>query len=200
MRECPPPSPCTTAGRSPPPGDFICRRALRHPPGRGRAGWEACRADYEVRRASFSHLTVEFVAKGEGEAELAGVRFPLRAGVIYVYDRTVPHRITAGEGGMVKYFALLRGPAARKLLARAGSGSAEACTVTRPDRIREIWDDLIEMGFGDRSDREEACADTLRYLILKIGDLMTPKGRAPRSPTPPTSAAARRWRSAMPSS
>lgn len=160
-------------------------RRFHLPPGRSDvslavagAGWEACRADYEIRRTSFSHLTVEFVAKGEGMAELAGERFPLRPGVIYVYDRTVPHWITAGEGGMVKYFALLRGSAARKLLARRGLKLGGACMVTRPDRIREIWDDLIEMGFGDRSDREEACADTLRYLILKIGDLTTPEGES----------------------
>jgi len=142
------------------------------------AGRELCRADYDVERQHFPFLTIEFVARGEGVLDLAKTSAPLQAGVAFVYDRSVPHRIrSASEEGMTKYFVLIRGSSARTELKRYRLAPGAVVQLTSPEKIRDIFEDLVEHGFGDHPSRADACAVTLAYLLMKMGDLAVPYGQ-----------------------
>jgi AraC-like DNA-binding protein len=142
------------------------------------AGREQCRPDYDVQRSNFPFLTMEFVARGEGVLELAHTSAPLQAGVAFIYDRSVPHRIRSNSPeGMTKYFVLMRGTTARAELKRYRMGPGSVVQVSSPEKVREIFEDLVEHGFGDHPSRADACAVTLAYLLMKMGDLAVPYGQ-----------------------
>lgn len=142
------------------------------------AGREQCRPDYDVERSNFPFLTIEFVTRGEGILDLAKTSAPLQAGVAYVYDRSVQHRIrSASDEGMTKYFVLIRGTTARAQLKRYRLTPGAVVQIASPEKVREIFEDLVEHGFGDHPSRAEACAVTLAYLLMKMGDLAVPYGQ-----------------------
>lgn len=140
-------------------------------------GWEQCRPDYRVGRGSFPFTIVEFVAGGEGELELAGHRFELRPGMAFVYGRAMPHRIrTRPAAPMRKYFVAFTGREGRDLLRECQIPPGAVVRVAAPDRVQQVFDDLIEHGLSDHPDRDRMCAVALQYLIMKLGDLARPPG------------------------
>lgn len=142
------------------------------------AGREKCRADYDVQRSNFPFLTIEFVSRGEGVLDLAHTSALLQPGVAYAYDRTVPHRIrSTSEEGMTKYFAIIRGSRARSQLKRYHLTPGSIVQLSNPHKITEIFEDLVEHGFGDHPSRADASAITLEYLLMKVNDLAVPYGQ-----------------------
>lgn len=140
-------------------------------------GWEQCRPDYRVRRPGFPFATVEFVARGEGDLELDGRVHALRPGMAFVYGRGLPHRIrTRAEAPMRKYFVVFAGRDGRELLRECQIPPGAVVQVAAPDRVQQVFDDLIEHGLSDHPDRDRMCAVALQYLIMKLGDLARPPG------------------------
>ncbi|MCX7819196.1 MAG: AraC family transcriptional regulator [Kiritimatiellae bacterium] len=139
-------------------------------------GWELCRPDYRVRRAGFPHPTLEFVARGRGELWLGGRRTPLTPGSVFVYGRRTPHDIRCDPASpMLKYFVVFAGAAARDLLRTGRLTPGTATRVTEPDRIRELFDDLIARALDDRPGRERLCAIALAYLLTRIATRTAPQ-------------------------
>lgn len=155
---------------------------LRLAPRRGRpltvisGGWELCRPDYRVRRSGFPHPTLEFVARGRGELLLAGRRVALAPGSVFVYGRRTPHDIRCDPTSpMLKYFVVFAGPESRELLRAGRLLPGAAIRVSEPDRIRDLFDDLIARALDDRPGRERLCAIALSYLITRIATRAAPE-------------------------
>jgi AraC-like DNA-binding protein len=141
-------------------------------------GLERCRDDYDINRRGFPHPILEFVAAGAGQLVMNGERFDLGPGTVFTYGRGLPHRITSdGRQPLVKYFIVLAGVQARRVLADHGLAPGRVVRVAEPDRIRMIFDDLIDFALGDRKGLEISCTQTLQYLLLKISDLVVPVER-----------------------
>lgn len=135
-------------------------------------GCEECGQDYDLRRLKFRHLVLEFVARGEGRIQLGEKIWHLQAGTIFLYDNHLPHRISSvSPQGMTKYFAVLRGPAAKSRLMRYGLQPGLVTQVHDAERVRNIFEDLVELGTHRRRHRQESCWITLHYLLMKIGEL-----------------------------
>lgn len=138
-------------------------------------GCERCRPDYAIRRPGFPHPTIEFVAGGRGQLFMGRQRHALLPGTVFAYDRRWPHRIASdAHEPLVKYFVVLAGTAGRQLMEECRVAPGRVVRVTRPDRVQEVFDDLISHARSDHSDRMRLCALCLQYLIMKIGDLAAP--------------------------
>lgn len=139
-------------------------------------GWELCRPDYRVRRPGFPHPTLEYVARGRGELLLAGRHLALVPGSAFVYGRRTPHDIRCDPASpMLKYFVVFAGPEARELLRAGRLAPGTAIRVSEPDRIRDLFDDLIARALDDRPSRERLCAIALSYLITRIAARAAPE-------------------------
>lgn len=135
-------------------------------------GCEECGPDYDLQRIKFRHVVLEFVSRGEGRIQLGDKTWKLQAGTIFLYDNSLPHRISSvSPQGMTKYFAVLRGPGAKPRLMRYGLQPGLVTQVQDVGRVRSIFEDLVELGAHSRSHRQESCWITLHYLLMKIGKL-----------------------------
>lgn len=140
-------------------------------------GWERCTSEYLIDRPGFPHVILEFVAGGAGRLEMKGRTHALAPGAVFVYGRGVPHRIiTDRRHPLTKYFVVLGGRGAGALLRAHGLSPGAVVHVAEPERLRRIFDDLIEFALGHRQHREAGCAQTLHYLVLKAGDMIVPAG------------------------
>jgi len=135
-------------------------------------GCEECAPDYDLRRIKFRHLVLEFVARGEGRIQFGEKTWKLQAGTIFLYDNSLPHRISSvSPQGMTKYFAVLRGPPAKSRLMRYGLQPGLVTQVQDIERVRSIFEDLVELGTHPQRQRQESCGIALHYLLMKIGEL-----------------------------
>lgn len=140
-------------------------------------GVEHCRPDYEINRAGFPHPAVEFVARGAGRLDLNGQSCDLTPGTVFVYGRHVPHRITTDpRSPLVKYFVVLAGAQALRLLREAHLAPGCVVHAAHPEQIQSVFDDLIRLSLGDHARRARMSAVAVQYLLLKIGSLATPHG------------------------
>ena len=140
-------------------------------------GWERCSPEYVIDRPGFPHLILEFVAGGTGRLMMKGRSHALAPGTVFVYGRGFPHRISTDRSRpLTKYFAVLGGRGAGALLRAHGLPPGAVVHVAEPERLRRVFDDLIEFALGHRAHREASCAQTLQYLVLKAGDLVVPAG------------------------
>lgn len=138
-------------------------------------GYEECDVDYVVDRAGFDFPTLEFVMGGSGALVINQTRHELLPGTVFTYGRDTCHRIeTDPEHPLVKYFVVLRGGHLAAALRRAGLTPGSVMHTTQPDRIRQIYDDLIDFGLGDRTDRATCCMEAAKYLMLMITELRMP--------------------------
>ncbi|MCS6770649.1 MAG: AraC family transcriptional regulator [Kiritimatiellae bacterium] len=136
-------------------------------------GYERCAPDYAIERPGFPHPVLEFVAEGSGRLVIHGTTHRLGPGSVFAYGPGIAHRIECDPlHPMGKYFIVLggRGAAAALRAARLPPGTAAA--VGRPERIRQILDDLIDFALSNRRDRDACCAEALRYALMKLPDLL----------------------------
>lgn len=138
-------------------------------------GWERCRADYAIRRSGFPHPTMEFVARGSGRLRLGGETTALNPGVAFVYGPRVPQFIESDPTApMLKYFVVFDGPEGRALLDSCDLKPGSVRHLGQPERVRQVWDLLIDHGLGDHEDRQRLCVAALEYLIVLISSLAVP--------------------------
>lgn len=141
-------------------------------------GWESCCPDYEIKRKNFPFLIAEFVVHGTGQLTLNGEEFVLRPGTGFVYGPGFPHLIrTDAAVPMKKYFAVFSGRPAVKLLKECHLLPGTVVHVADPVHIQGVFDDLIQYGLSDHSDRNRMCGVALQYLVMKMRDLSIPQGQ-----------------------
>ncbi len=132
-------------------------------------GWERCAADYRIDRASFPYLSVEYVASGRGELELAGRRHALTPGVIFAYGPGIGQRILSSPTARLhKYFVDFAGSRARKCLAECGLAPGAVLTAGRAKEVRQAFDTLIDAASAHDRFAEEAARLHLELLLICI--------------------------------
>lgn len=134
-------------------------------------GCEQTRPDFKIDRKDFPYYSIEFVAKGQGDAVLAGRRFKLSPGTIFSYGGQISQVITNDpKHTMTKYFVDFTGSTARQMLKKYIAPVGTAVQVSRPDEIARILDDLIGHGLSDSPYKSKICSILLEYLFCKIAD------------------------------
>jgi AraC-like DNA-binding protein len=139
-------------------------------------GWERCAPDYRIRRANFRFLSIEYVAQGEGALVLRGRRCRLVPGTVFTYGPRVAHDITTDASRrLLKYFVDFAGGAGERLMREVGLEPGTVTQVLVPNRVREIFDELIRSGLRQTRLAPRLCARLLEYLLLSIAeDAATP--------------------------
>lgn len=141
-------------------------------------GCEQCLSDYEVRRDGFPFLTLEFISRGAGTLVWQGKTHHLRPGSVFVYGPGVAHQVTADPAcAMSKFFVAFTGQAALELLQECQILPPWIVQVTHPERIEQIFNDLIQHGLSDHANRNRMCNVALQYLVMKITDHSVPHGQ-----------------------
>jgi len=149
-----------------------------HAPSRRRlsiasGGYEECAPEYDMNRHGFSSPVVEFVAKGAGLFTLGDRQFPLEPGSIFVYGPDDFHRIQSQPGApLTKYFVAFNGVGSRDLMQECHILPGTVAQLMHPERIVQIFEDLIQHGLSDHPNRVRMCHVTLQYLMMKIGELV----------------------------
>lgn len=134
-------------------------------------GREQCSPAYRIERDSFKFYSIEFVSSGRGTLTMHGKSFPLRPGAIYCYGPRTRHIIeTDPENPMLKHFVDFTGSALVDLLKKTDFLAGHPLFVSRPFRIRSIFENLITTGNNESRNREALCALLLRQLILTADD------------------------------
>lgn len=142
-------------------------------------GFERCRADYRIERTGFQFPVLEFVAEGAGALVISGTLHRLGPGSVYSYGPGIPHQMASDPGHpLSKYFVVIGGRGAASALRAAGLALGTYAKTSRPDRMRQLLDDLIEFGLSNRRDRHACCAEALRYLLMKLPDFLVPQSAA----------------------
>jgi AraC-like DNA-binding protein len=138
-------------------------------------GCEHCTADYAVRRATFPYFSIEFVAAGQGSLDLAGQRVRLLPGMVFSYGPAIPHEITSDRADpLVKYFVDFAGTQAAPMLRQYAPAPGTITRVFSPGEIQTIFDDLIQNGLKATPLTSLLCETLLKYLVLKVRELMMP--------------------------
>ena len=135
-------------------------------------GCEQTHPDFRIDRKDFPYYSIEFVAKGEGVAVLAGQTFTLTPGTIFSYGPNISQIITADANRMMtKYFIDFTGSSAKQMLAKYVTPPGTATRVSRPDEVARILDDLIRHGLSDSPYKSTICSTLLEYLFYRIAEL-----------------------------
>jgi AraC-like DNA-binding protein len=135
-------------------------------------GVERCSAAYRVSRRDFPYVGVEFVAGGGGSLTLGNEQFPLVPGMLFAYDKKVPHSISSdAQNPLVKYFVDVTGARVRPLLKEAGLQPGRVSYSLSPQSILPIFDELIRSGIEQTGPRSQRCRSALfEALVCRIGD------------------------------
>jgi AraC-like DNA-binding protein len=144
------------------------------------AGTERCLPDYRVSRRDFACWSLEFVAEGEGSADLGGRSYRLRPGHGFIYGPGMPHEIrTAPEHPMRKYFVNFAGTHSRAYMEKLGLVPGKLLLVEEQEASRAIFDELIREG-RKPDGRSALTADCyLRILLHKAAEAPTGGGHPP---------------------
>ena len=134
-------------------------------------GREQCSPSYRIERNSFKFYSIEFVSSGRGTLTMNGKSHPLRPGAIYCYGPRTRHIIeTDADHPMLKHFVDFTGNSLKELLKSTAFLKGRPLFVSRPFRIRSIFENLITTGNAESRNRDALCALLLRQLILYADD------------------------------
>ena len=134
-------------------------------------GCEQTGPEFRINRESFPYYSLEFVAKGNGTAILAGREYQLAQGTIFSYGPGISQVITAApNSAMTKYFIDFTGGRAKDMIQKYADSVATAIRVSRPDAITRIFDDIISHGLSDSPYRSIICSTLLEYLFYRIAE------------------------------
>lgn len=134
-------------------------------------GREQCTPTYRIERNGFKFHSIEFVSSGRGTLTMNGKSYPLRPGAIYCYGPRTAHVIeTDPENPMLKHFVDFVGSSLVGMLKSTRFLEGRPLYVSKPFRIRNIFENLITTGNTDSCNRDALCALLLRQLILYADD------------------------------
>ena len=114
-------------------------------------GYERVAEGYEVSRAGFPFLTVEFVEEGRGAVDLMGRSFPLHPGRglrLWPGHRAPASGATPPPRSRKHYFVDFVGTRAERLLRSGPLGDARAAAMDDPTELSELFDLLLRNGSG----------------------------------------------------
>lgn len=132
-------------------------------------GWEQCAPDYTIDRETFPFLSVEFVAVGQGELVLDGVRHVLEPGSVFTYGPGISQHIRPASGApLSKYFVDFTGERGRALLRECNLVPGTCAQLAAPAEARHAFETLIRLGGGHHRTTARMCELQLELLLLAL--------------------------------
>jgi AraC-like DNA-binding protein len=138
-------------------------------------GIEHCTPDYAIHRETFPFYSIEYVARGRGEVELQGRKFPLQSGRLFAYGPDVHHRITGvAADPLVKYFVDFVGTEAMVLMRSCGLLPGRVSQVFPANALQPLFEELVEAGHAVSREGGVLCARLLECIGLRIAGARAP--------------------------
>lgn len=132
------------------------------------AGREQCLPTYHVSRSEYPCMVVEFVYTGEGRLRVGETDYNLHPGVLFCYGMDAAHDLWADKSRpMNKYFAIFQSEGAEKLDAAASILPGQVRCSLDVERVRDLFEHMIEEGRGTGSAQGAICNHYLQLLLLK---------------------------------
>lgn len=142
-------------------------------------GLEHCARDYGIERNSFPYYAIEYVVQGRGELTLGASTHTLKAGVLFAYNPSTPHRITTDpHAPLIKYFVDFTGTRAARILKTCGLSGGAIAQVFPPDCVVALFEEFINAKSHPGLDGSEFYSKLLECLALKVGAVATPPKEA----------------------
>jgi len=140
-------------------------------------GRERCEPRYLVERDGFPYQCLEFVLSGEGELEIEGRRFKIKAGSVFSYGPGVRHRIATSKAKpMTKYFVDFCGLKAERLLKEIPLEHGVPLELGEPEHAYRLFEELVRHGLGMGRRSHELCSKLLECLFLAVSQSSAPYG------------------------
>jgi AraC-like DNA-binding protein len=134
-------------------------------------GYERVAEEYEVSRAGFPFLAVEFVEEGRGTVELNGRSFPLYPGVAFAYGPGVAHRMRSEAAAPLrKHFVDFLGDRAEAILRSGPLGDGRPSAMEDPAEISELFGLLLRNGEAGTPRSPSICAGLVEVLLHKVSE------------------------------
>lgn len=134
-------------------------------------GRELCSTDYRIERRAFSYNAIEFVSAGKGTLRINKNSYELHPGIVFCYGPETPHTIeTNPDTPLVKHFIDFTGKELVRLIDTTILGKGIPLYTSRPFRLRNLFENLIEAGNTPSRNRNAQCLLLLKMLILTIDD------------------------------
>jgi AraC-like DNA-binding protein len=132
-------------------------------------GWEDCSAEYEINRSTFPYFSIEYVASGCGELELAGRRYALTPGVVFAYGPEIAQRIRSSPTKRLrKYFVDFAGSRAKKELSECGLAPGTVRTIGLPKEVTRVFDSLVTAASTHDRFAEKTARLHFELLLISI--------------------------------
>ena len=130
-------------------------------------GWEKCARDYLIHRDTFPFLSLEFVAGGKGQLEIAGQIHALSAGSLFAYGPDIPHRIQTDPNDLLdKYFVDFFGPQSLPLMKELDLVPGQIRQYQRGLELKDAFEHLIRLAGQVGLYTARSCALQLELLLL----------------------------------
>lgn len=138
-------------------------------------GREVCGTDYALERGNFQFYSIEYVAAGECELVIEGRSYTFGPGSIFSYGPGIAHAIrSVGKRSMVKYFIDFSGTQAEEKLRTCGLTREEPLRAATPQRVFEIFENLLHTGQSETGHSRKICDTLLELLLLRIAEQAIP--------------------------
>jgi len=142
-------------------------------------GREQCSPSYRIDRNGFRFRSIEFVSAGRGTLTMGGLTYPLRAGAIYSYGPHIKHVIQSDtEYPLIKHFVDFVGSELTDLLETTGLSKNHALYVSRPFRMRSIFENLLQTGVQESRHGNTLCVLLLKQIMLYADETALPQQEA----------------------
>lgn len=134
-------------------------------------GFERCRKDYRIDRKDFPWFCLEFVNRGSGSLQLAGMDHELRPGSFFLYGPGLPHRIvSAPDNPLGKYFVGFTGAGVEDFFRKYDLHPGMFARCIKGEPIRRAYDTLIDRGVRKSKLAVHICSLITRQLLLMCRD------------------------------
>ncbi|ACB74709.1 transcriptional regulator, AraC family [Opitutus terrae PB90-1] len=141
-------------------------------------GWERCAVDYEIRRAGFPHVTLEFVAGGRGDLQMNGRSHALTRGCVFAYGPGIAHAITTDPADRLsKYFVNFSGRGAAAVMRSAGLTLGECHAVAAVDEVQAAFEQLLFAGRRGTRTGARIAALQGQILLLLVSEVRLPNAQ-----------------------
>ena len=141
-------------------------------------GCEWCAPDFVIDRHHFPFLAFEFVWRGRGRVILRGRSHEVAVGSVFLFDRTIPHRIESDPNSpLVKFFLNFHGPGLRRLMTRLGRAPGDLWQVRDPARIAALFEEVIDHALSDSAQHLPAAIIAAEHALV-LCDLLEARHQA----------------------
>jgi AraC-like DNA-binding protein len=134
-------------------------------------GFEVCAPNYDVERGMLAYPALEYVVGGRGWFTVGDAEWEVSRGSVFGYRVGTKVRIRSDPNSpLEKYFVCTGGAETVRLFGRTGVLDVRRPVVVDPERLRRIWDELIDEGRRRGPTADVICTALLDVLLLELGE------------------------------